>query len=450
MVETLWKILRRFQFGDDQAPEEETIQNIENGIVFQGAKLWVLILAIFVASLGLNTNSTAVIIGAMLISPLMGPILGMGLGIGVHDTALLKKAFKNYFVATLFSVATACIYFLLTPFDEVQSELLARTSPTIYDVLIALCGGLAGIIGLSSKSQRAGNVIPGVAIATALMPPLCTVGFGLATANWMFAAGAFYLYLINTVFISLATYIGVKFIFKFNKRANTNKNHDIKFSFLLTTVGVFVILPSLYMTMDMVRESIFKDNAHRFCKDIIKFNKTHLIGSEVNYQNNSIRLVLMGEEVDSATIQDIRSRLPEYNLNNTQLSFIQGAKSMTEETVKNIVSSSEDRILASTQLIAQDEAKIDTLKNELNRYRQRDTLAVSLFDEVKIHYPQIRSFALSYGTQVFAASDSLTTTTYIAVYETSAKLSLIDQTKLKEWLRYKLQSDHLILVQQIK
>lgn len=195
-----------FSLGEDMAPEKETISAIEDGVEFKGAKLWILVLAIFVASLGLNTNSAAVIIGAMLISPLMGPIIGMGLGIGINDFMLFKRAAKNYLVATLFSVVTAALYFAITPIDEAQSELLARTSPTIYDVGIALSGGLAGIVALSSRSQRMGNVIPGVAIATALMPPLCTVGFGIATTNWLFALGALYLYLINTIFISLATF----------------------------------------------------------------------------------------------------------------------------------------------------------------------------------------------------------------------------------------------------
>lgn len=146
------------------------------------------------ASLGLNTNSAAVIIGAMLISPIMGPIMGMGLGVGINDFELFKRSFRSFFTATVFSVLTATFYFLVTPIAEAQSELLARTAPTIYDVFIALCGGLAGIIALSSVSQRSGNVIPGVAIATALMPPICTTGFGIATGNWLYAAGAFYLY----------------------------------------------------------------------------------------------------------------------------------------------------------------------------------------------------------------------------------------------------------------
>ena len=172
--------------------EQLTVESIRNGVEFRGANLWILVFATFIASLGLNVNSTAVIIGAMLISPLMGPIMGVGLAIGINDFELMKRSLKSYFIATVFSVTTATIYFAFTPLDEVQSELLARTSPTIYDVFIALVGGLAGIVAVATKEK--GNVIPGVAIATALMPPLCTAGFGLATGNLLYFLGAFYLY----------------------------------------------------------------------------------------------------------------------------------------------------------------------------------------------------------------------------------------------------------------
>lgn len=199
-----------FNAMPDKEDEENTIKAISNGVSFHGANLWVLVFAIFIASLGLNVNSTAVIIGAMLISPLMGPIIGMGLAVGINDFELLKRSLKNYLVATIISVCTATLYFLLTPLDEAQSELLARTSPTLYDVLIALCGGAAGIVALATKGK--GNVLPGVAIATALMPPLCTAGFGIATGNIFYFLGAFYLFFINTVFIALATYIGVRML----------------------------------------------------------------------------------------------------------------------------------------------------------------------------------------------------------------------------------------------
>ena len=204
----LSKIKAHFVIMQDMEDEHEIVKQITSGVSFRGANLWVLIFAIFIASLGLNVNSTAVIIGAMLISPLMGPIIGMGLAMGINDLELMRRAVKNFGVATLISVLTAMVYFLITPLGEAQSELLARTSPTIYDVLIATFGGAAGILALCTKGK--GNVIPGVAIATALMPPLCTAGYGLATGHFLYFLGAFYLFFINTVFISLATYVGVR------------------------------------------------------------------------------------------------------------------------------------------------------------------------------------------------------------------------------------------------
>ena len=190
--------VRNFDVRQEKEDELETIESIRKGIEFKGTNLWVLIFATFVASLGLNTNSTAVIIGAMLISPLMGPIMGFGLGLGISDFDLIKRSFRNFATATVFSVITSTLFFLISPISEAQSELLARTQPTVYDVLIAFFGGLAGIVASSTKSK--GNVIPGVAIATALMPPLCTAGFGLASGNLYYFFGAFYLYFINTVF----------------------------------------------------------------------------------------------------------------------------------------------------------------------------------------------------------------------------------------------------------
>lgn len=204
----------------DREGEAQTVENICSGINFKGSNLWVLIFAIFIASLGLNVNSTAVIIGAMLISPLMGPIMGIGLGLGINDFELIKKAFRNLAIATVFGILTSTFYFLISPLNEARSELLARTTPTIYDVLIAFFGGMAGIVASSTRLK--GNVIPGVAIATALMPPLCTAGFGLASGNFSYFFGAFYLYVINSVFIAFATTLGVK-LMHFSKKSFVDK-----------------------------------------------------------------------------------------------------------------------------------------------------------------------------------------------------------------------------------
>ena len=304
------RLRRLINMGLDKAPEEEIIAGIEEGVSFQGAKLWILVLAIFVASLGLNTNSTAVIIGAMLISPLMGPIIGMGLGVGVYDFSLLKRAFRNYLVATAFSVVTATVYFLITPIDEAQSELLARTSPTIYDVAIAICGGLAGIIALSSRSQRTGNVIPGVAIATALMPPLCTVGFGIATGNWFYAAGALYLYLINTIFIALSTFVGVAFIMRFRKQTMINKRREKQVHRYITTIALLTIVPSLFITFHIVQQTIYEERVQQFIHEALVFDNTQVIDHSIDLSEHSIRVMLFGEEVDSAQIEEARRLLP--------------------------------------------------------------------------------------------------------------------------------------------
>lgn len=445
MTLSFW--IQRFRFGSDQASEEETIHNIESGIVFQGAKLWVLILAIFVASLGLNTNSTAVIIGAMLISPLMGPILGMGLSAGIHDFVLLKKAFRNYFVATLFSVATACLYFMLTPVHDAQSELLARTSPTIFDVLIAFVGGLAGIIGLSSKSQRTGNVIPGVAIATALMPPLCTVGFGLATANWLYAAGALYLYLINTVFISLATYIGVEFIFKFNKRTQLASSAERKFKYILAVLGVFVIIPSLYLTVMMVHQSIFEDNVHRFFKEEVVYKNTHLINSDIDYKNRRVQLVLMGEEIDSAEIRNLKDKLPYYHLSDVNLTVVQGSAGITEEAVQNMVRSTQEHSLVTAQMLSQANEHAKVLEDELASYHRLESLVGEILPEMKALYPQVTSLTLAKGKRI-SETDTLSTSSpaTVAILIAEKKVVPAEQERIKEWLKERLDSNDLELV----
>ena len=230
-----------FNLMPDKEEERECIERISKEVSFKGANLWVLIFAIFLASLGLNVNSTAVIIGAMLISPLMGPIIGMGLAVGINDLDLLKRSAKNYAVATLISVLTATLFFLISPLSEAQSELLARTSPTLYDVLIAFCGGAAGVIALCTRGK--GNVIPGVAIATALMPPLCTAGYGLATGHLLYFLGAFYLFFINTVFIALATFAGVR-LMKFHQHEDlSDEQARIERRWIMSLV-ILTIIPA--------------------------------------------------------------------------------------------------------------------------------------------------------------------------------------------------------------
>ena len=303
-------VKKYFNIMPDKENEEGTIQSISAGVSFHGATLWVLVFAIFIASLGLNVNSTAVIIGAMLISPLMGPIIGMGLAVGINDFDLLKRSAKNYIVATVISVATATIYFLLTPLDEAQSELLARTSPTLYDVLIALFGGAAGIVALATKGK--GNVLPGVAIATALMPPLCTAGFGIATGNIYYFLGAFYLFFINTVFISLATYLGVRMM-KFRQKQFINKERYLKVKRYIVIVVVATMVPSFFMTYSIVKNSIFETNVRKFINERLETPGTQVITYNVNKDSLYLRVVAVGRELSDSSINNAEKAMAELN-----------------------------------------------------------------------------------------------------------------------------------------
>lgn len=432
--------------GEDKAMESETIASIVSGVDFSGAKLWILVLAIFVASLGLNTNSTAVIIGAMLISPLMGPIIGMGLGVGINDFMLLKRAFKNYLVATLFSVATATLYFLITPFNEAQSELLARTSPTIYDVLIALCGGLAGIIALGSLSQRSGNVIPGVAIATALMPPLCTVGFGLATANWLYALGALYLYLINTIFISVATFIGVTLIMRFHKKEFVDKQREKRVKRTIMGIAIITIIPSVFITLGMVKEAMFNNRCKRFCTNVVKVEGAHIISHTFDYKNRSMRVVLLGEEADSAAINMMEERMADYGLEETTLEIVQGTSNMKAEDLSGRLHLEEKQTLALQNQVMEYEKTIRQQRAELDAYAGAESHAKVLLPELRTLYPTIESVSTGRGVVCFKTDSVLADSTALIVSIRSMKrLPAAEQSKVEAWLRKRLSGSHVYI-----
>lgn len=440
------RLKKMLSLGEDKAMESETIASIVSGVDFSGAKLWILVLAIFVASLGLNTNSTAVIIGAMLISPLMGPIIGMGLGVGINDFMLLKRAFKNYLVATLFSVATATLYFLITPFNEAQSELLARTSPTIYDVLIALCGGLAGIIALGSLSQRSGNVIPGVAIATALMPPLCTVGFCLATANWLYALGALYLYLINTIFISVATFIGVTLIMRFHKKEFVDKQREKRVKRTIMGIAIITIIPSVFITLGMVKEAMFNNRCKRFCTNVVKVEGAHIISHTFDYKNRSMRVVLLGEEADSAAINMMKERMADYGLEETTLEIVQGTSNMKAEDLSGRLHLEEKQTLALQNQVVEYEKTIREQRAELDAYAGAESHAKVLLPELRTLYPTIESVSTGRGVVCFKTDSVLADSTALIVSIRSMKrLPAAEQSKVEAWLRKRLSGSHVYI-----
>lgn len=432
-------IKTRFNALPDKEDEKETINQISSGVYFRGSNLWVLIFAIFIASLGLNTNSTAVIIGAMLISPLMGPIIGMGLAIGINDLELLKSSIKNYMVATVISVLTATIYFVITPLTEAQSELLARTSPTLYDVLIALCGGAAGILALSTKGK--GNVIPGVAIATALMPPLCTAGYGLAVGNLYYFFGAFYLFFINTVFICLATYIGVRML-KFTPKTFLDQTRMKKVQRYIITLVVLTMLPAAYMTVHIIKRSIYDNNATKFVKNELSFSGTQIISQNLNEKDKRLNIVAVGKQISDSDITRASKRLAQYNLESYTLNVIQGSQS--DSLIKkfsNVTTTTE----VSKQKLLEQSAQISTLETQLAQYTNYESLGKEVSREVSTIFPNITK--ISIANVIESRTDTAQYTRYIlTVIESNKKMEAADTYRLQKWLKARTKSDSIRVI----
>lgn len=437
-------LTRHFDLRQEKEDEQETIESLKKGVEFRGTNLWVLIFAIFLASLGLNTNSTAVIIGAMLISPLMGPIMGFGLGLGITDFELVKRSLRNYLTATVFSVVTATIYFLISPISEAQSELLARTSPTIYDVLIAFFGGLAGIVAGSTKSK--GNVIPGVAIATALMPPLCTAGFGLATGNLSYFFGAFYLYFINTVFISLSTYIVVR-VLKYPNKEILDKKRELIVRRYMMIIVTCTIIPSLYLTYRVFKDTLFDQQVRSFVNKELDFPNTQILSRTVAVDttgHKAISVVLLGDEVPDVMIEAARARMTDYGLGGIGLNVQQGFGTDVDiNELKSVLM--KDLYKNNEELVRAQAAQIDSLKHTVDRYRRASHLALSLTPELRVLYPQVERLACT--PTIIANTVENKPDTVLLVYVKAKKaLTPDEQRKLSQWMAARTEEKNIKLI----
>ena len=439
----VWRIAKRFFNAlPDKTDETAIVEQISDGVTFRGANLWVLIFAIFIACLGLNLNSTAVIIGAMLISPLMGPIIGMGLAVGRADLELLKRSLTNYGVSTVISVLTAALYFQLTPLTEAQSELLARTSPTLYDVLIALFGGAAGILALSTGGK--GNVIPGVAIATALMPPLCTAGYGLAMGEWSFFFGACYLFFINTVFIALATYLGVRLL-QFQPKQFVDKARLAVVNRYIAVIVVVTMLPAVYMTTQIIRQSVFENHVKQFVKQELNQPGTRILSEQADRETKTLDVVALGATLPNEMIEAARQRLADYQLADYQLNVIQGAQSDSLLLARNNAGTQQSLSGQDQQHLALQTERVAQLERETADYRRLDALAREIVGEVKAVCPKVESIGLSKITET--PVDSGAVRSYVlAVANSRTPLPTADRDRLVQWLKVRTQADSLRLV----
>lgn len=424
-------ITYRFSLYEDSAEESQVFESIIKNVEFKGANLWTLIFAIFIASIGLNVNSTAVIIGAMLVSPLMGPIMGVGLGIGINDFELVKKAARNLAIATIIGIATSSLYFYITPLHDASSEILARTSPSIWDVFVAALGGLAGIIAVTRKEKS--NVIPGVAIATALMPPLCTAGFGIATGNFYFFMGALYLYFINSVFICLGTYAIVRYM-KFHKKEFEDKDYERKVRRYILIIVTVTVAPSIYLAYRIVDRSIFETNAKVFIQNELNFSDTQVISKNFKYSRvgNEIDLLLLGKQIDSAQLKKLESKLAGYKLQGTKLVIKQGLNAKNEIDISQIKASILESVYQGDSTKMQNNKKVDLLLPDLRQ-------------ELKVLYPDLLSYSID-NIVVNRLDNNRKDTITMAVVNFKKKMPIKEKERLRFWLKSRIGADSIQLL----
>ena len=430
---------------------EATIEGVKKDISFKGHNAWILIFSVFVASIGLNVSNTAVVIGAMLISPLMGPIVGLGLSVAINDVETLRKSLINLGVMVVLSVITAYLYFTISPLTKETPELLARTYPTILDVLIAIFGGLALIVAKTKKGTMA-SVIFGVAIATALMPPLCTVGYGLAVGNLQYAGGAIYLFSINAVFIALTSFLLAK-ILRFPMVKYANSKHRKRIAQIATIISVIVIVPSIILFLNLLEIEVFDNKAKEFIATNVKYDGTVILKSNQDHDTDKIEIFLIGRLVPNITINKWKEELKKNTvLENTNLQVFQAADQSGEMAMelsgKLKFDILDELYEKNEQLLMDKEAKIKFLENELTSLKIKELRFDEISKEVKINYSEI--IALSYYNKVTTNFKTTDTIPVIAITwdkKYAKKNREKDAKRLNNWLRYKLKLDTLQIIE---
>jgi uncharacterized hydrophobic protein (TIGR00271 family) len=442
-MEKLFDLIRNsidsFRLKNEREDFEIISSNIDSGVVFKGTNLWILVFAVFICSLGLNVNSAAVVIGAMLVSPIMGPIIGMGFGIATTDLDLLKKALYNYLFAGLVGLIASTLYFSLTPINVAQTEMLARTSPNIYDVLIAFFGGLAGIIAIASKMK--GNVIPGVAIATALMPPLCTAGYGLATFQMEFFFGAFYLFFINTVFISLATLLTSR-ILKFPQKANLDTKIAKRTNRIILVITVLTIIPSIYFGYTMVQQDRYNQKAEEFLKSEIATNpipNVYLLDQEVDAANEKITLTYGGELIPEEEQEAMKRKLSIFDLKNTTLVIKQGFANLKDKEDINPLAA---ELMATKQQVTYIKDELQIKNANLDSVQMIRDVGGQVYKELKAQYPLVSSLTMQPGIK---HTDSIGTNAWLIQICHDSVLVKEDRSRIRSWLKARVNGEEVFV-----
>lgn len=428
------KIFDFLNLHSGEEEREKVLENVKSNISFRGSNLWILACAIVIASIGLNVNSTAVVIGAMLISPLMGPIVSAGFALAIYDFDLLKKSAKNLLIATLVSLIVACVYFYLSPFKQTQSELLSRTSPSIYDVLIAFFGGLVGVIAITRVEK--GNPIPGVAIATALMPPLCTAGYGLAIGNFQFFLGAFYLYIINCFFICIATFLIIKYL-KYSPSKYVTEKNQRKVKWGITGLMIVMIVPASYLAYKLVQEQHYGEKVEKFIKEEFEQKGNVLIYKRTftKTKPRRIELAFLAKKFNEEEIKFLNDELNSYGITNTELVIKQNIDDIKSEVLNEVGISNSN---------PEKDIIINKLRQEIAEYSFTEG---DLGKEAAILFPEFENITVG-RQQVIKSIDSLQPS-IVVIYSLSQN-KVADTSKLHNWLRQKLKNRNISFIQQKK
>lgn len=440
-------LLEIFDISSD-TDKEATIEDIKSGIYVKGQTAWVLIFSILIASAGLNTSSTAVVIGAMLISPLMGPILGMGLSLGINDIDFLRKALKNFAVMVILSLLTSFLFFSIPMFQDETPELVARTFPDVRDVIIALSGGLALIVALSRRNKSL-NTIAGVAIATALMPPLCTAGYGLATGKWDFFGGAMFLFSINTVFIASATFVVVRFL-KFPYEAYANSQRRKRISQVITIFAIAILVPSVYMFYNLYKKSDFNQKVANLIENVKTEQGILILDVHTDYSAKKIEFAVIGKSLSNEDITQFKEEMKQMGYENCDFKVLQNAGNI--ETI-NKINEIESSFLSNQQLLVKKDAillekdrEIFDLKNQLIVKKEETFPFNEIANEIKSLQKEITEVAFAN-----AITTNFTTTDTIPVFQikfnknVKSKEKLESAKSLQNWLRTKMKNEKIIV-----
>ncbi len=430
MPKNLRGFLRKLVDLREGAEDKKTIvENVKDESDFTAVRFWILVSAVLVASVGLNMNSVPVIIGAMLISPLMGPIVSMGVALSTYDWGLMRRSLRNFIILTAIGVVMSTIYFALSPINNAQSELLARTQPTIFDILIAIFGGVAGFIAVS-RARGGGTVIPGVAIATALMPPLCTIGYGIGTLQAKFFLGASYLYLINSIFICLAVLVVAGYM-KLPKRDYPDAEQKKKVNRVISAVIIVMVLPALYFAYTFVQQNNFNQNANKYIAQEFEAAGHVVIYRDISQRENKIELAVLGQRFTESDIAVFNAKLPQYDLDSVNLVLRQDEFSLSEEEWEQILLQ-----------VQSDDEKIATLEARAASERASFMSPSKILEEAKTINSLVSDIAvgmLNYGS----LENEITGPRQVVTVYTSEPLSNDAAEQLRSWLRTRLQEDQL-------